>query len=163
MRTIAVLLALALATRASSAQTSLVDSTPRSAWKHATVHYGKWVAAAGAVAFTALAIEQHNHSNDAWNSLLAICNKDSQNCAIGPDGRYRNYQSEYFYQLAVYYDHRARWRLVAGQLSLVGAVAMFVADLKGRSTTPPNQPVHPLKLAVTPTPDGATVALRLTF
>lgn len=163
MKTTALLMTFALAARAGSAQTSLVDSTPRAAWKHAAVHYGKWAAAAGAVAFTALAIQQHRHSNDAWNSLLAICNNNSQNCAVGPDGRYRNYQSEYFYQLALYYDHRARWRLIAGQVSLLGAVGLFVADLRGKSPTPPNQPVHPLKLAVTPTPDGATVALRLSF
>ncbi|HYK10024.1 MAG TPA: hypothetical protein VEV39_04450 [Gemmatimonadales bacterium] len=163
MKATIVALALGLTAQGVSAQSHLVDSTPRSAWAHAAVHYGKWVAAAGAVAFTALAIEQHTHSNNAWNSLLAICNNNSQNCAVGPDGRYRNYQSEYYYQLALYYDHRARWRLIAGQVSLLGAVGLFVADVKGRSTTTRNQPVHPLKLAVTPTPDGATVALRLAF
>lgn len=156
-------LLLALPARSALAQSHLVDSTPRSAWAHAAVHYGKWVAAAGAVAFTALAIEQHTHSNSAWNSLLAICNNNSQNCAVGPDGRYRNYQSEYYYQLALYYDHRARWRLIAGQVSLLGAVGLFVADRQGGRTTTPNQPVHPLHLAVTPTPEGATVALRLSF
>jgi hypothetical protein len=163
VKTTVVLIAFTLAARAGSAQGSLVDSTPRAAWKHAAVHYGKWAAAAGAVAFTALAIQQHRHSNDAWNSLLAICNNNSQNCAVGPDGRYRNYQSEYFYQLAIYYDHRARWRLIAGQVSLLGAVGLFIADLKGRSTTPPNQTVHPLRLAFTPTPEGARLALRVAF
>ncbi|HEX4560318.1 MAG TPA: hypothetical protein VH113_00685 [Gemmatimonadales bacterium] len=142
---------------------SVIDSTPRSAWKHAAVHYGKWAVAAGAVAFTALAIEQHRHSNDAWNSLIAICNSDSQLCVIGPNGQYRNYQSEYYYQLAVYYDHRARWRLIAGQVSLLAAAGLFVYDLKGGSNTPPNQPVHPMKLAVTPTADGAALSLHVAF
>lgn len=145
------------------AQTVTVDSAPRAAWKRAAVHYGKWAAVAGAVTFTALAIDQHRHSNDAWNSLLAICRQNNQSCVLGPDGRYRNYQSEYYYQLALYYDHRARWRLVAGQASLLLGVGLFVLDLKGRSTTPPNIPVHPLKLAFTPTPDGAALSLRLAF
>ena len=145
------------------AQSTGVDSTPRSAWKHAVVHYGKWVAAAGAVAFTALAIEQHGHSNDAWNSLLAICQNNSQDCAVGSDGRYRYYPAEYDYQLALYYDHRARWRLVAGQVSLLAAVGLFVTDLRGRSSTPRNIPVHPLTVSVAPTADGASLSLRLAF
>lgn len=156
-------LALALAGRGATAQTPVVDSTPRAAWKHAAVHYGKWGLAAGAVAFTALAIEQHRHSTDAWNSLLAICSGNSQLCVVGPDGRYRNYQSEYYYQLAIYYDHRARWRLIAGQASLLAAVGLFVYDLKGQSVTPPNQPVHPVKLALTPTTGGAALSLHLSF
>ncbi|HZH42431.1 MAG TPA: hypothetical protein VFD85_15560, partial [Gemmatimonadales bacterium] len=68
MRTGIAVLTLVLAAHAAAAQTataSAIDSTPRSAWTRAAVHYGKWAAAAGAVAFTALAIEQHRHSNDA--------------------------------------------------------------------------------------------------
>ena len=158
-----VLLGVLLSAGALHAQGVTLDSTPRSGWKRAVTHYGKWAAVAGAVAFTALAIDQHRHSNDAWNSLLAICRQNNQSCVVGPDGRYRNYQSEYYYQLALYYDHRARWRLVAGQASLLVGVGLFVADLKGRSTTPPNIPVHPLKLAFTPTPDGAALSLHLAF
>lgn len=166
MRTGIAVLALVVAAgtaRTAAAQTSVIDSTPRSAWKHAAVHYGKWAMAAGAVAFTALAIEQHRHSNDAWNSLLAICRTNNQLCVVGSDGRYRNYQSEYYYQLAVYYDHRARWRLVAGQASLLAAVGLFVYDLKGQSSTPRNEPVHPVKLALTPTMDGAALSVHLNF
>jgi len=166
VRTVIAVLALVLAARAGAAQAapaSGIDSTPRAAWTRAAAHYGKWAVAAGAVAFTALAIEQHRHSNDAWNNLIAICNGNSQLCAVGPDGRYRNYQSEYYYQLAVYYDHRARWRLMAGQVSLLAAVGLFVYDLKGQSPTPHNQPVHPVKLALTPTTDGAALSLHLIF
>jgi len=163
MKTMRLLLPLLLAGPVARAQTSAVDSVPRNAWKRVVTHYGKWVAAAGAVGFTALAIDQHRHSNDAWNALLAICNANSQNCSIGPDGRYRNYQSEYQYQLALYYDHRARWRLVAGQVSLLAAVGLFVADLRGGSSTPPNIPVKPVKLQLSPTADGAALSLRVAF
>lgn len=163
MKTSRLLALLLLVGPAARAQAPTVDSVPRAAWKHAVTHYGKWVAAAGAVGLTALAIQQHRHSNDAWNALLAICNANSQNCSIGPDGRYRNYQSEYEYQLALYYDHRARWRLVVGQVSLLASVGLFVADLHGGSPTPPNIPVKPVKLALTPTADGAALSLRLSF
>jgi len=162
MRRATLLLILGLTGSAVRAQ-SAVDSTPRSVWKHAAVHYGKWVAVAGAVTFTALAIDQHQHSNTAWNALLGICLNNSQNCAIGSDGRYRYYPAEYDYQLALYYDHRARWRLVAGQVSLLAAVGLFVTEIRGRSHTPRNIPVHPLSVSVAPTPDGAAVALRLAF
>jgi len=145
------------------AQSVAVDTSPRDAWKRDVAHYGKWVAAAGAVGFTALAIQQHRHSNDAWNVLLGICHQNNQNCTVGPDGRYRYYQSEYYYQLAVYYDHRARWRLIAGQVSLLASIGLFVADLRGRSSTPANIPVHPLALSLTPTSDGAALSLRLNF
>jgi hypothetical protein len=163
MKTLRLLLLLLLAAPVVRAQTSAVDSAPRTAWKRVVTHYGKWVAAAGAVGLTALAIEQHRHSNDAWNALLAICNNDSQNCSIGPDGRYRNYQSEYQYQLALYYDHRARLRLVAGQVSLLAAVGLFVADLHSGSGTTTNIPVKPVTLRLTPTADGAALSLHLAF
>lgn len=141
-----------------------VDSAPRAAWKHAAVHYGKWAAAAGAVTLTALALQQHRHSDEAWNQLLAICNGSAGlNCSVGADGRYKYYQAEYYYQLALYYDHRARWRLVAGQVSLLTAVGLFVADLRGSSPDPKNMPVHGAKLALTPTADGAALSLRIPF
>ena len=163
MRRAALGLTLALCAPALAAQSAGVDSAPRAAWKHAVVHYGKWVAAAGAVGLTALAIQQHSHSNDAWNALLAICQRNSQDCAIGPDGRYAYYPSEYDYQLALYYDRRARWRLVAGQVSLLAAVGLFVVDLRGHESGPRNIPVHPLSVSLAPTADGARLSLRLAF
>lgn len=164
MRAMALGLIALTATGALRAQSAGLDSTPRSAWAHSLVHYGKWGAVAGAVTLTALALQQHRHSNDAWSRLLAICNTGGGvNCSVGPDGRYRYYQAEYYYQLALYYDHRARWRLVAGQVSLVTAVALFVADLRGSSPDPKNIPVHGANLTLTPTTDGAALSLRLPF
>lgn len=163
MKGTALLLLAALGGRGLPAQSAGVDSTPRAAWTHAVAHYGKWAAAAGAVTLTALALEQHSHSNDAWNRLLAICRADSGNCALGPDGRYRYYPAEYDYQQAIYYDNRARWRLVAGQVSLLAAVGLFVADRRAHGPAAPNIPVHPLGVTLAPTPDGARLALRLAF
>jgi hypothetical protein len=163
MKTLRVALLLLTSASALRAQSAAVDTSPRDAWKRDVAHYGKWVAAASAVGFTALAIEQHRHSNDAWNSLIAICNQNSQNCSVGPDGRYRFYQSEYYYQLAIYYDHRARWRLIAGQVSLLASIGLFVADLRGRSPTPANIPVHPLAVSLTPTSDGAALTFHIDF
>ena len=91
----------------------------RATWRRGVVHYGKWVAAAGAVGLTALAIKEHRYSTREWDQLLAICRARSTDCATGSDGRYLDYQAELHYEKAIYYDHRARRRLIGGQLSLL--------------------------------------------
>ncbi|PYO65892.1 MAG: hypothetical protein DMD71_09685, partial [Gemmatimonadetes bacterium] len=85
------------------------------------VHYGKWLFAAGAVGFTILGEHEHRRAQHFWTQLLRMCQADNQNCALGDDGRYLNFQAEVLYDQSVFYDHRARHRLIAGQLSLLGA------------------------------------------
>lgn len=132
-------------------------------WQRQVAHYGKWAAVAGAVAFTAFALEQHHRSDQAWNTLIGICQANSQNCSLGADGRYVNYTSELDYQLAIYYDHRARWRLIAGQVSLLAAVGMFVVDRRRGTGTPDNIPYHAVDVTLAPTIDGARMGLRIAF
>jgi hypothetical protein len=153
------LVLLALAARAAVAQQAppLVPSHP------SVAHYAKWGALASAVAFTAFALQEHRHSNDAWNGLISACLADNQSCALGADGRYLNRSLEFAYELSVYYDHRARLRLVAAQVSFAAAVGLFVIDLPHGSGGPKNIPFHPLQIVVTPTADGARAALRLAF
>jgi hypothetical protein len=130
-------------------------------WKGAAVHYGKWALAAGAIGFTILAQREHNRSQRLWTQLLDICRKNNQDCALDDSGRYVNYQAELLYDESIYYDHRARHRLVAGQLSLLGAAAMFIADRSSRGEKPDNIPLH--GLAVAPSRDGVLVGMRIAF
>jgi len=125
------------------------------------VHYGKWLLAAGAVGFTILGEHEHRRSQHFWSQLLRICQADNQTCALGDDGRYINDQAEALYQESVYYDHRARHRLIAGQLSLLGAAALFIADLSGKVEKPGNIPFHGLTVA--PTENGLHLGLRFAF
>ena len=125
------------------------------------VHYGKWLFAAGAVGFTILGEHEHRRAQHFWTQLLRMCQADNQNCALGDDGRYLNFQAEVLYDQSVFYDHRARHRLIAGQLSLLGAAAMFIADLSGKVEKPGNIPFH--GLLVTPAQNGLQLGLRLTF
>ena len=100
-------------------------------WTRPVVRYGKWLTAATAAGMTYLAAREHSRSADSWNSLLGICRTNNADCAIGLDGRYVNPIAEANYQQSLYYDARARRRLVAGQVALVISAAMFIADLRG--------------------------------
>jgi len=125
------------------------------------VHYGKWLFAAGAVGFTILGEHEHRRSQHFWTQLLRMCQADNQNCALGDDGRYLNVQAEGLYEQSVFYDHRARHRLIAGQLSLLGAAAMFIADLSGKVEKPGNIPFHGMMVA--PVRDGVGIGMRVAF
>jgi hypothetical protein len=139
-------------------------ATPRWSWTRPVVRYGKWVTAATAGALTVLGAREHHQSSESWNNLLGICRRNNADCAIGPDGLYVDPLAEANYQRALYYDARARKRLVAGQIALVISAAMFIADLRGGRNGPPNIPFDPNKLLVEPTRDGGTrVGLRLAW
>jgi len=134
----------------------------RPTWRHGVVHYGKWVAVAGAIGLTALAVREHNASTREWDQLLAICRTRSSDCATGSDGRYLDYPAELHYEKAIYYDHRARRRLIGGQLSLLTAAVLFLADLHpGRG--PGNLPFPALDVTPKDGRGGARLAIRIPF
>ena len=130
-------------------------------WRGGVIHYGKWLLAASAVGFTILGEQEHRRSQRFWNQLLRMCQTDNQSCALGDDGRYRNYQAEVLYEESVYYDHRARKRLIVGQVSLLGAAAMFIADVSRKADKPGNIPFHGMTVA--PVGDGVGVGMRVAF
>jgi hypothetical protein len=131
-------------------------------WTRPVTRYGKWVTAATAIGFTALAAREHQRSADAWDLLVDICRADFADCATGPDGRYLNGVTEQHYQRSLYYDARARRRLLAGQLSLLVSAVFFLADLRRGQSDPENIPFDPDKLVFTPDGrGGALVGLRL--
>lgn len=135
---------------------------PSSGWvKGGVVHYGKWLLAAGAVGFTILGEQEHRRSQRFWNQLLRMCQTDNQSCALGNDGRYLDYGAEVLYEESVYYDHRARNRLLVGQVSLLGAAAMFIADVSRKADKPGNIPFHGMTVA--PVGDGVGVGMRVAF
>lgn len=147
---------------AGQATTPEPQPQPRWAWTRPVVRYGKWLTAAAAAGLTYLAAREHHQSTDSWNRLLGICRSNNADCAIGLDGRYINPVAEGNYQQSLYYDARARKRLVAGQVALVISAAMFIADLRGGGSGPPNIPFDPNKILVEPGADGGTrIGLRL--
>ena len=128
------------------------------------LHYGKWLTAGAAAAFTVMAAREHNYSRRAWDDLLTICRSADDACTRGSDGRYVRPDAELLYQRSLYYDGRANRRLLGAQASLLVTAALFILDLRGRNDEPDNIPFSPFKLTVEPTRDGAALlGLRLTF
>jgi hypothetical protein len=164
MRPAVLALALLVAGAAPGAAQDSLSLTPRSrgvAW--AGVHYGKWLSAASAVGFTILAAHEHDRANKSWQQLLDLCRSDNSQCQLRTDGRYASYQAELLYQETIYYDRRARHRLIVGQLSMLTSAALFILDLRHGTGRPPNIPFHGLQVTAEPTGDGARLGVRLPF
>ena len=132
-------------------------------FRRTAVHYGKWLTAGAAVAFTAMAVHEHRFSRSDWDDLLTICRSADNACARGGDGRYVRADAEFLYERSTYYDRRANRRLLGAQASLLVTAALFIIDLSGRNDEPDNIPFSPLRVTVEPTRDGAALGMRIAF
>jgi hypothetical protein len=134
----------------------------RTASRRTTVHYGKWLTAGAAVAFTVMAAQEHRSSTRYWDQLMSVCRSADTACALGSNGRYQLSAAESLYQRSVYYDHRASYRLLGAQASLLLTAALFILDRRP-GEGPENIPFAPLRVTVEPTSDGAVVGMRIAF
>ena len=125
------------------------------------VHYGKWLTAAGAVALTYLAAEEHQQSRREWNSLLAICRSARDACEVGPNGTYQRGDAESLYQISRQHDKKANQWLFAAQAALFTTTALFIIDLHP-GQGPDNIP-YPSQIRVGGVGTGTGVELRLAF
>ncbi|HKC46999.1 MAG TPA: hypothetical protein VKB63_05310 [Gemmatimonadales bacterium] len=147
-----------------AAQERPATPPPRN-WKENVVHYGKWTTALAAVGLTLLAAHEHDRANQSWQQLLSLCNADNAACQLRSDGQYVDYQAELYYQRTLYYDHRARHRILGAQISVLTSATLFILDLRHHGGNPPNIPFNGSRLQLTAEPlgDGARVGMRLTF
>jgi len=129
----------------------------------ATVHWGKWLAAGSAVAFSVMGAHEHSRSNGEFSQLLTLCRANNDDCLLGTDGTYLNPAAEQLYQTSIHFDRRARLRLLAGQATLLVAAGLFIADLTHQASGPENKPFAPLKVGLDRRTGGALVGVRLTF
>ena len=136
---------------------------PSQGWTRGAVHYGKWATAAAALGFTMLAARENHNADDNWQQLRELCQADNTACQQRPDGQYVNSAAELLYQKTLYYDRRARRRLIVGQVSLLTTAALFILDLRNQRRGPPNIPFHGLEVMAEPAGDGARVGVRFTF
>jgi len=62
---------------------SHVASRSRGTWNvgRATVHWGKWLAAGSAVAFTVMGAHEHSRSNREFSQLLTLCRANNNDTA----------------------------------------------------------------------------------
>jgi hypothetical protein len=133
----------------------------RASFMHAIVHTGKWLTAAAAIGFTAMASNQHGSSRREWDALMEICRSASDACFVGPDGRYLRADAEALYQSSRHYDLLANRWLVGAQLSLVTTTALFIIDLNA-GNGPENIP-YPSQIRVGSVGGGAGLELRFSF
>jgi len=162
---VALVLAAALAgppPRNARAQAPPPPTSHGASLRQGAVHYGKWLTAGAAVAFTVMAAHEHTFSRHDWSDLLTLCRSAQDACAQGSDGRYVRYQAEFLYQRSLYYDRRANRRLLGAQGSLLVTAALFILDLRTHKDEPNNIPFAPLRVTVGPT-GAAQVGLRLAF
>ncbi|HSE26811.1 MAG TPA: hypothetical protein VLA95_01180 [Gemmatimonadales bacterium] len=93
-----------------------------------TVRYGKFVALALAGLGVWQAQDHHQQAEDAYDALEERCREQPSACIIGPGG-YPDPVSEQLYQTALSEDDKARAWLIGAEVSLVGAVALFVYEI----------------------------------
>jgi hypothetical protein len=133
----------------------------RGFFRGVVVHYGKWLTAAGTVALTYLASQEHQQSRREWNSLLAVCRSAQDACDVGPDGKYRRSDAEALYQVSRRHDKKANEWLFAAQAALFTTTALFIIDLHP-GQGPDNIP-YPSELRVGGVGTGTGVEMRLAF
>ena len=89
----------------------------------------KWVLAGATIALGVYAYTEHDAAEHAHSTLRARCETSPDACAV-LDGQYTDPESEALHQRAVGHDRRARTGIVAGQITLLGGVALFLYDLR---------------------------------
>ena len=108
---------------------ALVPSAPVAAQEAPwTVRYGKFVALALAGFGVWHAQDHHEKADDAYDALDERCRQEPTTCIIGPGG-YDDHESERLYQAALREDDRARNWLIGAEVSLIGAVALFIYEI----------------------------------
>lgn len=91
---------------------------------------GKWVLAGATLALGAYAYSEHSAAERLQTRLRERCDTAPESCTV-VEGRYTDAESENLHQRAVGHDRRARTGIVAGQITLLGGVALFLYDLRG--------------------------------
>lgn len=125
------------------------------------IRVGKWLTAAAAIGFTAMASSQHSLSSREWDALLELCRSAQDACVQGQDGRYLRADAEALYQRSRHYDLIANRWLVAAQVSLVTTTALFIIDLDAGGG-PENIP-YPSELRVGTVGGGPALEMRFAF
>jgi hypothetical protein len=90
---------------------------------------GKWLLAGATVGLGVYAYAEHAAAERAHDDLRDRCDSSPALCTV-VDGRYSDADSETLHQRAVGHDRRARTGIVAGQITLLGGVALFLYDLR---------------------------------
>jgi len=90
---------------------------------------GKWTMLGAAVGMGAYALVRSQDAEQQYEALRQLCDADQSRCQL--QGRqYADPEAEALYQTAILHDRRARIGIIGAQVSLLGSVALFIADLE---------------------------------
>jgi hypothetical protein len=142
-----------------AAQESSPTPIDSRSWLAEVSHYGKWVALAGAVGLTTVAIFRNQDADQVYDGLSRLCQTGGDTCVLKPDRTYLNPDAEALYQETRRLDSQARHWMIAGQGTLVLAGAMFVVDLVAGTRRPENIPYSSVEYFA----DGRRLGLRVRF
>ncbi len=93
------------------------------------VRAAKWALAGATLALGVYAYTEHGAAERVHRQLRERCDGSPESCTVA-DGRYIDAESEVLHQRAVRHDRHARTGIVAGQITLLGGVALFLYDLR---------------------------------
>ena len=125
------------------------------------IKYGKWGLLVVTVGFNLAASEANQQANGSFDELEDRCFQDPQLCTVNGDGSYNDAGSEALFQRSSRLDTSARRFLIAGQVALMGAAAMFIYQF----TRPPGEPDDniPFVPVVQETQDGVGLGVEFRF
>lgn len=125
------------------------------------IKYGKWGLLVATVGLNLASSEANERANQSFDALTAQCLHDPQKCTVDGSGAFQDPTSEALYQRSLRLDTSARRFLIAGQVALLGAAAMFIYEF----TRPPGEPDDNIPFAplVQETQDGVAVGFELRF
>lgn len=89
---------------------------------------GKWTLLGAALGMGAYALVRSQDAEEQYETLRRLCETDQTRCQL-QGSRYADPEAETLYQTAILHDRRARIGIVGAQVSLLGSVALFIADL----------------------------------
>jgi hypothetical protein len=107
------------------------------------VKYGKWALVAAAIGMGVKAASDHNAADRAFDRLTGYCDNRPNGCAQAPGGQYTDPVAERYYQSSLSKDRHARGWLLGGEVTMLGAVGLFVWELSRPKSLPRNIPFEP--------------------
>ncbi len=121
--------------------------------RYPLARFGKWVTLSGAAAAATFGIVTNQEADRRYADLERTCRDDPGRCTRGAGGAYEDATLEGEYQRILTLDDRATFALIAGEISVLASVVLFVFDLP-RSRSGEDIPYSPPRLQIGPDAQG---------
>jgi hypothetical protein len=119
----------------------------------------KWTTLVAGTASAGYGFSANRDADERYVEIERICQVTPARCTGGATGPYADPVLEAMYQDVRALDKRSRMALIAGQVSLISSVVLFILDLRTGSA-PPNVPYDPDRLRIVHGPGTIGVHVR---